>query len=341
MVFPSTSPLGPAPRPPPHLHCRTVQIFADRVLRTPSLQSGREDLVNRAILRQDFARFLWNLEDQQEVKQAALQSILVEIGVAIPLPLDENRNGIEAAESKEEPHPGQEQDGSPSDDDSGDLLVIMRLQAADATTQANLEGARAAYDRGSNRTKRRILKAMFKFDHGGAPHGLPERVMALCHKIGMLSPGARWRLGGLFILHERLQPEENDEHKHCAVIVEYDKKLKVLSIEALGQSEREFEALRFVISAVFHIARDFPGVGWTAWLECGMAHGEKMYHLATSYGKEVSRHVSASARHFVFVVISAHESNLRPGDFCLYGFFPGRMEVMVSSAAHRVALIQP
>lgn len=70
---------------------------------------------------------------------------------------------------------------------------------ANAETRKNLRLARQAAfpDNGSGDSG---LNAVFEFDHAGAPHGLPERVMALSHKIGEFSSRARWRLGGTFLL---------------------------------------------------------------------------------------------------------------------------------------------
>ena len=81
----------------------------------------------------------------------------------------------------------------------------------------------------------------------------------------------------------------HDGSDSCAssMIVEYDKRLKTFSIEALGRTTPHIEAVQFVISALFHVARDFPGASWTGWMECGMNHvGEKMYHLAPAEDKQ-------------------------------------------------------
>ena len=62
----------------------------------------------------------------------------------------------------------------------------------------------------------------------------------------------------------------------------------MFGVEALGQSPVHIQAIQFVISALYHVARDFPGASWTGWVGCGMNHdGEKMYLLATSNEKQV------------------------------------------------------
>ena len=266
-----------------------AQVFADRELDTFFLQIWAGELVGKGILRKEFARFLWRLSEQttegaddpHEMKPGQFEEILDEMGVTIPLPVDENPENITPA-TTETKSPGDGDDGFHGD--GVDLLVVMRLApVADEETRESLSLARQAALRprdgnGGNGS----LKAVFKFDHAGAPHGLPERVMALSHKIGVFSSRARWRLGGLFLLHEY------DTGDASSMILEYDKKSKTFGIEVLGQSPLHVQAMRFVISTVFHVARDFPGAGWTAWMECGMRHdGEKMYHLATSNETQV------------------------------------------------------
>lgn len=276
-------------RPPP-----LSQVFANRELNTVSLLSWANELVGRVILRKGFARFLWRLEERtmeggegrHEMEPAKFEEILDEIGVTIPLPEPPSSTLVD--ESSDSGTPTAVETEPPRDGDDGprgdgvDLLVIMRLPLeADAETRENLSLARQAAfsDSGSDRSG---LRAVFEFDHAGAPYGLPERVMALSHKIGVFSPAARWRLGGLFCLHN------NGTDAASSMILEYAKKSKTFCIEALGQTAPDIQALQFVISAVFHVARDFPGASWTGWVECKMRHdGQKMYHLATSHEKQV------------------------------------------------------
>lgn len=264
------------------------QAFANRVLTSTELLCWANELVGCGILRKGFARFLWNMDGQGIVngedphekflELVEVEKFLEEIGVTIPLP------GHEAA--TEVTSPGDNViDGPPRD--GVDLLVIMRLPLeADAGTRGNLESAREAAALTSRDSSGGVncgLKAVFKFDHAGAPHGLPERVMALSHKIGIFSSTARWRLGGLFLLHEN-----GGKSGSSCMILEYDTTRKTFVIEALGQTALDFEAIGFVISALFHVASAFPGVGWTGWMECGLSHdGQKMYHLAPSDEKQV------------------------------------------------------
>ena len=262
-------------------------MFADRKLNTVDLLAWASDLVGRGILRKGFARFLWKLEEQNgasggdphEMEPAKFEEILEEIGVTIPLPVDENTES-------NAPAVGETKSQRDSVGEGVDLLVIMRLPPeADAQTRENLASARqAALSSQDSDGGKTTLKAVFEFDHAGAPYGLPERVMALSHKVGAFSPAARWRLGGLFLLHS------HSTSRASSMILEYDKEHKTYGIEALRQTPLLMQAMQFVISALFHAARDFPGASWTGWVERGMGHeGEKMYHLPTSYETQVIR----------------------------------------------------
>lgn len=273
------------------------QTFANRALTTAELFCWANELVGGGILRKGFARFLWNLDgqgvanqdDPHEIEPAEFEKILQEIGVTIPLPDRDGEGGRSLAAPKVE-SPGDAVSEAPRRD-AEDLLVIMRLpMEANAATRENLEAARQAAfaSRGSSGGGNSGLRVLFEFDHAGAPHGLPERVMALSHKIGRLSSTARWRLGGLFLLHE-----DGGKSGSSRMILEYDKTRKTFGIEALGQTALDFGAIGFVISALFYVADDFPGVGWAGWVECGMGHdGQKMYHLAPSDDKQVQVQVS-------------------------------------------------
>lgn len=264
------------------------------MLTSTELLYWANELVGRGILRKGFARFLWNMDGQGIVngedphekflEPAEFEKILEELGVAIPLPGHEGERGRSPAATKVDSPGGDVDDGPPQD--GVDLLVVMRLPLeADAGTRENLESAReaAVQSRDSCGGGNCGLKAVFQFDHAGAPHGLPERVIALSHKIGILSSTARWRLGGLFLLHE-----DGGKSGSPCMILEYDTTRKTFVIEALGQTALDFKAIGFVISALFHVASAFPGVGWTGWMECRLSHDrQKMYHLAPSDEKQV------------------------------------------------------
>ena len=297
------------------------QVFADRPLRTSEVIRWASELVGRGILRKGFARLLWGLHEQVAGSQndpavmgpEMFEEILERIGVIIPLPADETTNGNAPPSEAEK---NAIHDGARCDS-SADLLVIMRLPlVADANTRRNLMLARrAAFPESGD-----ALKAVFEFDHAGAPHGLPERLMALSHKIGVFSPRARWRLGGLFLLHN------HDVGGASSMILEYDKKSKTMCIEALGQTALHMQAVQFVISALYHVARDFPGASWTGWMGCGMSHdGEKMYLLATSTEKEVRMlwaRVPADVSTTPTVARMARQERLQQRCACASEFFP-------------------
>lgn len=303
------------------------QVFADRELTTSSLRTWATELVGRGILRKEFARFLWRLSEQvargvddpHEMEPAKFEEILDEMGVTIPLPEPPSRTSNDEAADSSTPTAAETKstgdDGSRGD--GVDLLVIMRLPLeADEKTRANLSLARqTALKLRDSSDGKSSLKAVFKFDHAGAPHGLPERVMALSHKVGIFSPRARWRLGGLFLLLN------NGIISGESMILEYDKECKTFGIEVLGQSTLHFQAMGFVISALFHVARGFPGASWTGWMRCGIGHdGEKMYHLATSNEKQVRPLVLSFACCIHTYVVDFHRcrshklNDLRPRD---------------------------
>lgn len=275
--------------------------------------------MGRGILRKAFARFLWRLNEQvtedvdeaHEMEPEKFEKILDEMGVTIPLPetpsstsVVESAAGSPLASAETKSTRDGVDDGSRGD--GVDLLVIMRLPLeADEKTRKNLSLARqTALKLRDSSDGKSSLKAVFKFDHAGAPHGLPERVMALSHKIGEFHSRARWRHGGLFLLHD------NGIDGTSSMILDYDKKNKIFGIEVLGQTRGDIQALQFVISAMFHVARDFPGAGWTGWMECGMRHdGQKMYHLATSNENQARMLILS-----LCVLLALFDVELRPCD---------------------------
>lgn len=243
------------------------------MVRSAELVIWAHELVDAGILRKGFARFLWNMDGQgivneEDLREALLEpvefeKILEDIGVAIPLHGHEGESGRSPA-ATEVKSPGDDVDDCPPRD-GVDLLVIMRLPSeADPKTQKNLEAAREAAlaSHGSSGGGNCGLKAVFQFDHAGAAHGLPERVMALSHGIGIFSSTARWRLGGHFILHEN-----GGKSGSSCMTLEYDTARKTFVVEALGQTAMDLKGMGFVISSLFHVPSAFPGVGWTGWME--------------------------------------------------------------------------
>lgn len=219
-------------------------------LASTTLLSYRDDLVKRGILRREFASFLW--EDptrKQAVPQKSLQGILEELGVAIPLPQSPAT-----------------QDG---ERDCTDLLVLMRLDKQPD------EGDRDGIEKvmGGETGK---LRAVWKFGFGGAPYGFPEEVIALCHRLGKVSPNIYWRHGALFSRKECGVPAK------AKALVRYDEKSETLTFETSGREEWDFVSLRFAISAVRHVTVKFPGVFWEGWVACWQHPDQRMYYLAGS-----------------------------------------------------------
>lgn len=59
-----------------------------------------------------------------------------------------------------------------------------------------------------------------------------------------------------------------------------------MTAETHVREERDFASLRFAVSCVLHMAREFPGASWHGEVEY-MEHGEKMYRLAIHNDFEV------------------------------------------------------
>lgn len=56
------------------------------------------------------------------------------------------------------------------------------------------------------------------------------------------------------------------------MILEYDEKIRIIRIGALSQSSVHIQAMRLAMSALYHVARDFPGANWMGWMGCRMNH---------------------------------------------------------------------
>ena len=227
----------------------------------------RDELVKRGVLRRDFASFLW--EDpgrEEEVPQASLQTILVNLGVAIPLLPEENppRRGM-CFPPFYRPHPS-----VLPNDVCTDLLVLMRLNE-DPTSKMRDEIKKL-----SDEPTEVPLKAVWEFKCGGAPYGFPEAVIAFCHRLGEVSRLVRWRHGALFTR------KVYREAANAKALVIFDKKTETLTFQTMGRGEWDYVSLRFAVSAVRHVTRDFLGATWDGYIVCSKHEGQQMYRLASS-----------------------------------------------------------
>lgn len=229
-----------------------VAIFGGRKLDTAALLSDRDALVHKGILRKDFAGYLWRVGDQNEEAQMMLHNMLVTLGVAIPLPQGspENITGRAKGDSK-----------------CCDLLIIMRLSDEPSPDALGVVGEVLSPRSG--------LKATWVF-HEGAPYGLPERILALCHRLGLMSSQARWRYGALF-----------EDERGARLVLRYEKTSCSMTAETIGQESGDFESLRFAASAILHIGREFPWVSWEGRVECMRHPGSTMYNISSSEDRRV------------------------------------------------------
>lgn len=232
-----------------------MAVFGGKVLEGATRLSHRRELVDNGILRKGFAGYLWGVEGGDELLHSTLQQLLVTLGVAVPIPDSTERWEVKP-ERRSQPR-------------CCDLLIPMRLPGVPTTSMRHVLQDLLSKSLG--------LKAVWAFHDGGAPYGLPERVIAQCHKLGLMSADVRWRYGALF---------EGDEGT-ARLVLRYDKRSATLTAETPRQKEDDFLSLGFAASAVLHIARDFPGASWDSTVNCGMHEESTMYNLAASADREV------------------------------------------------------
>lgn len=234
-----------------------------------TLISYRDELVRKGILNRDFAAFLWEDPGRQEdVPQESLQKILIDLGVAIPLPEgQERRRGSMRIPTCCRPHPS-----ILPNDDCTDLLILMRLNE-EPSSRIRDEISRLSGERAETH-----LKAVWEFKCGGAPYGFPEAVIAFCHRLGDVSSSLRWRHGALFCR------EEDGEAAKAKSLVIFDKTMETetLTFETMGREEWDYVSLRFAVSAVRYVTREFSGAVWDGHVACTKHEGKKMYNLASS-----------------------------------------------------------
>lgn len=244
----------------------------------------RDDLVDRGILRWQFAKYLWRslldhatmpCEDQVMV---ALFRVLVSLGVALPLG--------RAKFSITEEVSSASKDG---DQHPQDMLVIMRLpERCTAEQEEQLSSLVTKGRRGAQEVTLR-----WRFDAAGSAYGLLERLIASCHLIGELEQGLCWRQGAVFKSHAMANADGSGRRKIrlYTVVVRYDSVYtdgcsdpdRVLTVRMIGplENDRVWTALRHIASSMVMISKDWPGVLWEGWPECPEHPTIRMY-LATS-----------------------------------------------------------
>lgn len=118
----------------------------------------------------------------------------------------------------------------------------------------------------------------WEFDSAGAPHGLMERLIALCHVIGEAEMALCWRSGAVF----QGPPVAEGTHPPYVVELRYCDTDRVLSVTMFGtlRSGRVWAVLRFVASLMVNISKDWPGALWAGWVKCS-DHPLRRLYLAT------------------------------------------------------------
>lgn len=245
-----------------------------RGFRPGPLNEWRNTLVTTGVLSPAFARHLWGNtflghapQSSSSQFESALFEVLIKLGVAFPLgrvPLPEAVHGSQTA---------------PAYYNSGihtqrDMLVWRWLPETlgdhgEATFKAIVEQL-------GDGAQEVTLK--WEFDSAGAPHGLMERLIALCHVIGEAEMALCWRSGAVF----QGPPVAEGTHPPYVVELRYCDTDRVLSVTMFGtlRSGRVWAVLRFVASLMVNISKDWPGALWAGWVKCS-DHPLRRLYLAT------------------------------------------------------------
>lgn len=300
-----------------------------RGFRPGPLNEWRNTLVSTGVLSPAFARHLWGNTFLRHAPQSstsqfesALFEVLIKLGVAFPLggvPLPEAVHGSQSAPA----------------DSSGihtqrDMLVWRWLPETlgdhgEATLKALVEQL-------GDGAQEVTLK--WEFDSAGAPRGLMERLIALCHVVGEAEMALCWRSGAVF----QSPPVTDGTHPPYVVELRYGDTERVLSVTMFGtlRSGRVWAVLRFVASLMVNLSKDWPGALWAGWVKCS-DHPLRRLYLATP--TEVCAHrrfflgLSTALRHFqilvfvvcrfirsLFTLTDEHtKSSLTTTNSCLYG----------------------
>ena len=241
--------------------------LAKRPFSTAALNSHRDSLINRGVLRWDFALKLWKpalTSVEREIREDMVDAVfraLIKLGVIIPL----GRPVLSAD--------GRVSYSSHRDNDPQEMLVIMRLP--DECTGSKKDD----FDNGLKEALKhgREVKLKWEFDSAGAPYGLVERLIASCHVFGEVEQGACWRYGALFKSHERTERDGKKIRLYRFAILysvrndpDHRDLERVLTLRMIGDLENDlvWAALRYVASAMVILSKEWPGMEWSGWPDC-------------------------------------------------------------------------
>ncbi|CAM9633838.1 unnamed protein product, partial [Choristocarpus tenellus] len=206
------------------------------------METGRYDLVERGILRRNFALHLWSpfmkMEEHIHDREAMIRGlfdVLIKLGIVLPTQWGPESDKRASTAQK-----------------VSNMLVIMRLPTkCPETVRDKLRRFEEAL--GDNK-----VAIQWHFDSAGSPYGMVERLIAFCHVLGEVWESGCWRYGVLLT---------GDSH---AVLVKYDGDRHLLTVTVFGLKVDllMWGVLRFVASAVLRLSKDWSGVLWSASLQC-------------------------------------------------------------------------
>ncbi|CAN0212307.1 unnamed protein product [Ectocarpus sp. 6 AP-2014] len=237
--------------------------------------NARRRLFDKGILHSCFARCLWDKDDGMDVPELAFQ-IMVKLGILLPLP-KHHLQWMSSDYTTECPAEWRNRYGSCG----GDYLVLMRLPKIlpPRAKTCLQELATMQNDWG--------VAARWEFDCGSAPYGLVERLVASCHVIGDVIPETCWRGGACFVANNG--SKEAASGSAFALSIEFfetpsgRRTAGTLTVRVFGNRKgcAVWGALRFVITRIWRLFEEFPGLGWEAWVENpDRADSQKLFYLA-------------------------------------------------------------
>eukprot|EP00752_Nemacystus_decipiens_P012508 g11078.t2 len=225
--------------------------------------SQRCKLVEEGVLCPQFAGYLWN----KNIGSGGLQSsevleglarALVRLGVALPVEHMSLAPNVPYAIPK--------------------MLVVARLpKACNGDQQRLLDGLSTKMQPGE-----REVTLKWRFENGGPPDGLVQRVITSCHILGALEAALCWRYGAVFRKYLDLGGDTGGVPLFTMALSasrpdDSQREIVVRVIGSLGD-ERVWEATRYVASAVATLAnKEWPGVGWEGWSEYAAHHEQRVY----------------------------------------------------------------
>ena len=240
--------------------------LGDEMLQANWLQM-RDALALRGVLHPKFAEFLLNKSvgpgglRSREVLDG-LTRALVELGLALPVGRASSLPDVLHVLPK--------------------MLVVMRLPETCSGDQRRLlfDGLSTEMKPGD-----REVALKWRFEKGGPPDGLVERVITSCHVLGELEAGSCWRYGAVFRKWLQLGGSTGGVplFRIALGMTGSDDSQREFVARVVGslEDERVWEAIRYVASAVATFAKEWPGLGWEGWAECA-AHREHHVYLASS-----------------------------------------------------------